>query len=276
MSTESKKAIGFVAILDIIFIVFLSLSGSFSGLLSTIFYIFAFVVPIFMGYLTTRDENSDVEFLGIGAAKSTVPFIAPTIGTVMLISTLTSLIISALGGGENSVELGDNLVLALISHALAPAIFEEALFRYIPMRVMKKESPVLLVAYSAIFFALIHHSFFSIPYALFAGIAFMALDLMAGSIWPSVIIHFLNNALSVVLMFYGDSAALSAVLISAVSALAAVSVVFIVMNRKKYSEFAKKFADLSTLKSAPPKEIWVLVIPMLVVALLELLQQTKL
>ena len=77
MSTESKKAIGFVAILDIIFIVFLSLSGSFSGLLSTIFYIFAFVVPIFMGYLTTRDENSDVEFLGIGAAKSTVPFIAP-------------------------------------------------------------------------------------------------------------------------------------------------------------------------------------------------------
>ena len=272
MSTESKKAIGFVAILDIIFIVFLSLSGSFSGLLSTIFYIFAFVVPIFMGYLTTRDENSDVEFLGIGAAKSTVPFIAPTIGAVMLISTLTSLIISALGGGENSVELGDNLLLALIYHALVPAIFEEALFRYIPMRVMKKESPVLLVAYSAIFFALIHHSFFSIPYALFAGIAFMALDLMAGSIWPSVIIHFLNNALSVVLMFYGDSAALSAVLISAVAVLAAASVVFIIMNRKKYSEFVKKFADLSTLKSAPPKEIWVLAIPMLVVALMELLQ----
>ena len=38
MNTESKKAIGFVAILDIIFIVFLFLSGSFKGFLSTIFY----------------------------------------------------------------------------------------------------------------------------------------------------------------------------------------------------------------------------------------------
>ncbi len=272
MSAESKKAIGFVAILDIIFIVFLSLSGSFDGFLSTIFYIFAFIVPIFMGYLTTREENSDLEFLGIGDVKLALPFIAPTIGAVMLISTLTSLIISALGGGENSVELGDNLFLALISHALVPAIFEEALFRYIPMRVMKKESPVLLVAYSSIFFALIHHSFFSIPYALFAGIMFIAVDLLAGSIWPSVIIHFLNNALSVVLMFYSDSNVLSTVLISLVAALAVASIIFIIINRKKYSEFAKNFGDFSPLKSAPPKEIWVLAVPMLIIAVLELLQ----
>ena len=272
MNTESKKAIGFVAILDIIFIVFLSLSGSFEGFLSTIFYIFAFIVPIFMGYLTTREENSDVEFFGIGDTKSTLPFIAPTIGIVMLISTLTSLIISALGGGENSVELGDNLILALTSHALVPAIFEEALFRYIPMRVMKKTSPVLLLAYSSIFFALIHHSFFSIPYALFAGIMFMAVDLMAKSIWPSVIIHFLNNAISVLLMFYEDVAVLSAVLISLVAVLSVASIAFIIINRKKYGEFVKEFADVSPLKSAPPKEIWVLAVPMLIIAVLELLQ----
>ena len=272
MSDESKKTIGFVAILNIIFVVFLSLSGGFNGFLSTIFYILAFIVPIFIGYRKTREENSDVEFLGIGDTKVALPFILPTIGAVMLISALTSIIISALGGGENSVDLGDNLLLALLTHALAPAIFEEALFRYIPMRALKKESPVLVVAYSAIFFSLIHHSFFSIPYALFAGIAFMALNLMAGSIWPSVIIHFLNNAISVVLMFYSDSTMISAVLISVVAALAVASVVLIVINGKKYSEFIKKFTDLSPLRSTPPVEIWVLVVPMLIVAVLELLQ----
>jgi membrane protease YdiL (CAAX protease family) len=272
VSAECKKAIGFVAILDIIFVVFLSLSGSFKGFLSTIFYILAFIAPIFMGYLTTREENSDLEFLGLGDAKITIPFIAPTIGVVMLISYLTSLIISALGGGENSVELGDNLILALVSHAVVPAIFEEALFRYIPMRVMKKESPVLLLAYSSIFFALIHHSFFSIPYALFAGIMFMAVDLMAKSVWPSVVIHFLNNAVSVLLMFYKDVSIVSVVIISLVAALAAASVIFIIINKDRYGEFAKKRADLSLLKSAPPKEIWVLAVPMLIVAVLEILQ----
>jgi heme/copper-type cytochrome/quinol oxidase subunit 2 len=101
---------------------------------------------------------------------------------------------------------------------------------------------------------------------------FMAVDLMAKSVWPSVIIHFLNNAVSVLLMFYKDINAISVLVIFLVATLAAASVIFIIINKDRYGEFAKKREDLSLLKSAPPKEIWVLAIPMLIVAVLELLQ----
>ena len=267
-----EKRIGFLAILDLVFIVFLVLSGSFSGTLSTLFYILAFIIPICVGFYMTREESGNVDFLRLGGAREALPFIAPTIGAVMLVSFLTSLLIGLISGKGNSIDLGDSLILAILTHALAPAILEEALFRFIPMRAMKGERWPVIMLFSALFFALIHHSFFSIPYAFLAGLVFMLVDLIADSVWPSVIIHFLNNALSVILTFYADIPAVSYVAISALAALTAVSVIYIIYNKRKYEKIKEKMADIRSISFTFPKEALMLVIPMLILAVMELIQ----
>jgi membrane protease YdiL (CAAX protease family) len=267
-----EKRIGFLAILDVVFIVFLILSGSFGGVLSTLFYILAFIVPICVGFYMTREENSNVDFIRIHGVGEALPFIAPTIGGVMLISFLTSLLIGLMTGKNNAIDLGDSLILAILSHALAPAILEEALFRFIPMRAMKGEGWPVLMLYSALFFALIHHSFFSMPYAFLAGLVFMLVDLIADSVWPSVVIHFLNNTLSVVLVFYSDIPAVAYVAISVLAVLTAISVIYIIRNKGKYEKIKEKMADIRSINFSLPKEAFMLVIPILILALMELIQ----
>jgi membrane protease YdiL (CAAX protease family) len=267
-----EKRIGFLAILDVVFIVFLILSGSFGGVLSTLFYILAFIVPICVGFYMTREENSNVDFIRPHGVGEALPFIAPTIGGVMLISFLTSLLIGLMTGKNNAIDLGDSLILAILSHALAPAILEEALFRFIPMRAMKGERWPVIMLYSALFFALIHHSFFSMPYAFLAGLVFMLVDLIADSVWPSVVIHFLNNTLSVVLVFYSDIPAVAYVAISVLAVLTAVSVIYIIRNKGKYEKIKEKMADIRSINFSFPREAFMLVIPMLILALMELIQ----
>lgn len=272
MNKSSEKRIGFLAILDVVFIVFLILSGSFSGILSTLFYILAFIIPICIGFYMTREENDNTDFLKLKGVEKTLPFIAPTILGVMLISFLTSLVIGLVSGKDNTVDLGDSFILAILTHAIAPAILEESLFRFIPMRAMRGERLQIIMLYSALFFALIHHSFFSMPYAFLAGLVFMLLDLVADSVWPSVIIHFLNNALSVTLAFYSDIPAVAYVAISTLAVLTVVSVIYIVYNKGKYEKIKEKMADIKGVKLTFPNEALMLVIPMLILAVMELIQ----
>ncbi len=272
MDKTSEKRIGFLAILDVVFIVFLVLSGSFSGVLSTAFYILAFIIPVSVGFYKTREENKTEDFLGVKGVKTALPFIAPTIGAVMIISFLTSLLISLIAGKENTVDIGENLFLAIVTHALAPAIFEEALFRFIPMRAMRGERWAVTMIFSALFFALIHHSFFSMPYAFLAGLAFMLVDLVADSVWPSVIIHFLNNTLSVLLIFYSESALLPWITVSAIAILTAVSASYLLNNKHKYEKITENMADIKSIRFAFPGEILILAIPMLILAVMELIQ----
>jgi membrane protease YdiL (CAAX protease family) len=268
---SNEKSIEFLAILDVVFTFLLVMSGSFVGIMSTIFYIIAFILPIIVGIYYTRENNNAKEFLDVRGIKAAAPFIAPTIGVVMFIAFLVSLLIGLITGKSNVVDLGDNLIVAILSHALLPAILEEALFRFVPMRALRGKSWAVIVFYSALFFALIHHSLFSMPYAFIAGVVFMIIDLAFDSVWPSVIIHFLNNVISVLFFFYGASPAFCWGVILGIILLSVASIIYIVKNFKRYEKIKEKIADLSELKLAPPKEIWFLAIPMLILAVMELI-----
>jgi membrane protease YdiL (CAAX protease family) len=110
------------------------------------------------------------------------------------------------------------------------------------------------------------------PYAFLAGLVFMLVDLIADSVWPSVVIHFLNNALSVVLVFYSDIPAVAYVAISVLAVLTAVSVIYIIRNKGKYEKIKEKMADIRSISFSFPREAFMLVIPMLILALMELIQ----
>lgn len=94
---------------------------------------------------------------------------------------------------------GGLVVPALIVIGLLPAIFEESLFRGVILRSCEKGCgtlyTVLLVGMS---FSLYHTSPEQTVYQFFAGCVFAFIAVRSGSILPSVVMHFINNALIVI------------------------------------------------------------------------------
>ena len=94
---------------------------------------------------------------------------------------------------------GGLIVPALIVIGILPAIFEESLFRGVILRNCERGCgtffSVLLVGMS---FSLYHTSPEQTVYQFFAGCVFAFIAVRSGSILPSVLMHFINNALIVI------------------------------------------------------------------------------
>jgi hypothetical protein len=187
---------------------------------------------------------------------------------VAALAALSSLVLGLIGK-SNTPNLGDSLAVALLVHALLPAILEELVFRYIPLRICERGHNGTLVLISALFFALSHHSFFSFGYAFLAGCIFMAIDLVCESVIPSMVIHLFNNALSVLLMFYSQNTTLTLVLWLAVGASSLASLVYLFIKRRELSALVRERV-ISGEKYRPSYEILFLLIPSLVIAILEI------
>ena len=241
--TEAIKLLTFISI---IFVITLMISGTLGGIVGEVIYYLAFVAPIFIGYRASeglkynREEQKGLAESPDGLlsfdkkrALLLLPIALPAVTLIMLASVITTLILSLAGVTSAPIE-GDGLITMLIVHALIPAFLEEALFRYIPMKLLMPYSKRWCVIYSALCFALIHCSFFQMPYAFIAGVLFMVVDIALGSVWPSVILHFLNNALSVVCMkYFTDTPALFA-FFGVMLVISAVSLVFVYRRRGEY------------------------------------------
>lgn len=232
-----QKKLNILTIAYLIFIMMLALSGYFSGIVSELVYYLAFIIPIAFSLGLTkkgRAEGKNYLLLNSDRIKLTLPLIAPTVSVVAIISFLTSLVMYFISGRTNNPDIGDSFILALILHALLPAIFEEILFRYLPLRLLSGHSRRATVILSAFFFALVHHNLFTIPYAFIAGLIFMAVDIAFDSIIPSIIIHFVNNAISVGLIIFADNAAFGPTVYVILGILCLISLYFILKKKKLY------------------------------------------
>ena len=196
--TEALKV---VTLINIMFIALLMLSGSLGTLAGEVAYYIAFVVPVLIGFYAAKDlQYKREEIAGIAEKPdrlmsldckrvgTLIPLVTPVVAIVFLVSVITSLLLSLIGIESAPIE-DSGIVSMLLAHALVPAIFEEALFRYIPMKLLLHYSRRWCVLYSAFCFALIHCSFVQMPYAFVAGAIFMSVDVAFGSVWPSVILH---------------------------------------------------------------------------------------
>lgn len=263
-----REKIKLLVATDLIFLLLLMLSGAFSGVLSTVIYILAFIIPF--AFAAFASKISLKTAVGIGLPQN--PDIAaagvfPTIISVMVISECVAYLMGVFGRSQ-TVSLGDDILVALLLHALLPAVLEEALFRYIPLRLLSGENGRVCVIVSAIFFALSHHSLYSIPHALVAGIAFMTLDIISGSVIPSLVIHLLNNTLSVLLMFYSENTLLASVLPTAVAILACASLLYLLAIRRRVRGIvSERFSKKEKYRLS--WEPLLLVIPTLIIAVTE-------
>ncbi len=166
---------------------------------------------------------------------------------------------------------GWKIVPVLFVVAVLPAVFEELLFRALILNNISGEAgetrAVLLVGMC---FSLYHGSVEQTIYQFICGCMFALLAVRSGSVLPSVIIHFLNNALIIVLSAVGAfdeagalnisyAANIAVTVLSAVS-LVASSAVLIFCGRKqqKYEKGAiKQFFMGASVGIAVMAVLWI-------------------
>lgn len=241
-----KDAVRVLTVSYILFILMLSLSGSVSGILSDIIYCLSFALPLILGIYSSkrlkiaREEEAGLleENVNFFRAKprelvALLPLLMPVVGIVFLVSYLTALTMGAFGIESAPVE-NIGIIKMLLIHALVPAVLEELVFRLLPLMLLLPYSPRYCVIISSLCFSLCHCDVFKMPYAFVAGVLFMIIDIMSESVLPSVIFHFINNAVSIVWIVIPDGYRLLFVL--ALIALALLSLVFVFIKRERFKD----------------------------------------
>lgn len=162
-------------------------------------YIICFFVPV---YIAIRIEDKRIyDFVSVKGKlqKSFFAYTFLTVGLASIFSILSSLFFGDFSNGSEVPDLTEYSVPAIIVWFIAttvvPALIEEFIFRGYILNSLVPFGKGFAVCVSAVLFALMH-SKDSVLFALCAGILFSYFTLETGNIKTSVLIHFINNALS--------------------------------------------------------------------------------
>ena len=98
---------------------------------------------------------------------------------------------------------GGLVFLALFMIAVMPAIFEELIFRGIILESTKKLGTRQACLINGFLFSLFHCNPSQTGYTFVLGAVFAFVAIRTGSVIPTMIVHFLNNGYSVILMYFG-------------------------------------------------------------------------
>ena len=140
--------------------------------------------------------------------------------STMAVNFVSIFVQSALGvsftSGLENIEINGfgETSMAVIAMAVVPAIVEEISIRGIVLQPLRRYGDGFAIVTSALVFSLMHGNMVQIPYTFLAGLYFGYVAVATGSIWPSIVLHFLNNLYSVIVTAvdsatdYGNAAAL--------------------------------------------------------------------
>lgn len=90
-----------------------------------------------------------------------------------------------------------DIFLFYVTVAVLPALVEEFAFRGVILNTLRKYSDGLAILISGTLFGLMHGNFSQIPFALVVGLILGYIAVKTNSLLPGMIIHFINNAISV-------------------------------------------------------------------------------
>lgn len=254
---------------SLLFVCILSLSSSLSGIFSLTFRILSFILP-FGAALVMAEKKRDTS-LPLGNIKKSLSLL-PTFPIALLLIFLLSLLTTfllGLAGASSPSPLSGNVNFDLLYLGVLPAFTEELLFRLLPLIIIAPYSKRSAIVISALFFSFAHASLFSIPYALLAGIIFMVLDLLADSVLPSVMLHLINNFLSIFYMYFALKPEFTYLFFGVLGLLASISMCVIFILRNYYiNMFKEVFSEKDAVKL--PLFTLAFILPMLAFAVLNL------
>lgn len=123
-------------------------------------------------------------------------FYTANVLTVILQSNLSFL--GELKGGEITLPTGvAGVLMSVLAVAVAPALLEEFVFRGAILGGLLKYGKGFAIFTSALLFGLMHGNLVQIPFAFMAGLIIGFVVVETGSFWSGVLIHFINNLMSI-------------------------------------------------------------------------------
>ena len=90
-------------------------------------------------------------------------------------------------------------IVTFLAIAVTPALVEEFALRGVVMGSLKRYGKAFAIGVSAILFGMMHGNLSQLPFAFILGITIGFAVLKTNSIWTGVLIHFINNSVSVIL-----------------------------------------------------------------------------
>ncbi len=255
---------------SLLFICILSLSSSLSGIFSIVVRLLSFILPFVAALaVSERKKGDSLPLGGIKKSLALIPVFPIALLLIFLLSLLTTFFLNTLAGASSPSPLSGNVNFDLLYLGVLPAFSEELLFRLLPLIIISPYSKKTAVILSALFFSFAHASLFSIPYALLAGVIFMALDLLADSIWPSVVLHLINNFLSIFYMYFALTPGFTYLFFGVLGLLSSICIGVIFLFRSYYiNMFKEVFCKEDRVKI--PLFALAFILPMLIFALLNL------
>ena len=172
-----------------------------------------FMLPLFLiSKFRKNTMGKTLEICSFKKISLKEVFIAVGIGIVIFIlniilSTILSFIFNLVGYNPNTMSGVSveptilNLILSLIMTALLPAVCEEFLHRGILLSGYKVLGFKKAVVFSGLLFGLLHLNIGQFGFAFLVGMLLAVVTLFSKSIFPAMIIHFLNNGISVYLEY---------------------------------------------------------------------------
>ena len=100
--------------------------------------------------------------------------------------------------GLDTPEDAPGLLLFFLRTALVPAFVEELCFRGVILQPLRRYGDWFAIGVTAFLFGLMHANMTQMPFAILAGVAMGYAAVVTGSLWTSILIHFLNNFVSCV------------------------------------------------------------------------------
>lgn len=178
-----------------------------SSLLGSFTYAAMFLIPGFVFKLFSKNKTYFPLPARPVLPKHPIRITFASVGIVYSLSILSSVLMNFLitlmgytidmSAYESEINGVHSILLLFISTAVVPALVEEYLFRGVMLKNLLPYGKTVAVVVSALLFSLMHQNFLQFLYAFGAGIVLGVVFLKTGSIWCGVLIHFVNNFLSV-------------------------------------------------------------------------------
>ena len=184
-------------------------------ILMCIVFVLSIYIPylILKAYLPREEKKQEIskEEKKVSIVKC-IKYIIVSIPIISVIQMICSFAVEKIGlGADVSSSIGLfnysgklATILLFIQIAILPAIFEELFVRKGVFGILRKKGAIFAVIVSALVFATIHMNISQFIFAFLVGIVFGIVREKTGKLYPTMILHFLNNGIAVIEVLFYD------------------------------------------------------------------------
>lgn len=184
-------------------------------MLLQIFGSFMMFVPPFvlLSFLAKKKLSQIVPMVKSKEKGWYLPSLLAGFGFCMLANILSNIFNMVLGGFGISSSAPDfkfpdgavGLIISVIAVSVIPALLEEFAFRGVVLGILRPYGDSYAIIVSAVLFGLMHGNLEQIPFATMVGLVLGVIVCATDSIYPAMLVHFLNNFISIMLQFLTEN-----------------------------------------------------------------------